>query len=29
VQNIEEFGPEACLRNLPSVLKGNYPRSGE
>lgn len=24
---IEELGPEAYLRNLLSILKGNYPRS--
>jgi hypothetical protein len=29
VQSIEELGPEAYLRNLLSVLKGNYPKSGE
>jgi hypothetical protein len=26
VRLIEEFGPEPYLRNLLSVLKGNYPR---
>ncbi len=29
VQSIGELGPEAYLRNLLSVLKGNYPRSGD
>jgi hypothetical protein len=24
---IGELGPEACLRNLLSILKGNYPRN--
>jgi hypothetical protein len=24
---ISELGPEACLRNLLAVLKGNYPRA--
>ena len=27
VKLVEELGPEAYLRNLLSVLKGNYPRS--
>jgi hypothetical protein len=27
VQSIEELGPETYLRNLLSVLKGNYPKS--
>ena len=29
VQSIEELGPEVYLRNLLSVLKGNYPKAGE
>jgi hypothetical protein len=28
VRSIEELGPEAYLRNLLSVLKGNSPKSG-
>jgi hypothetical protein len=27
VKTIEEIGPEAYLRNLLSILKGNYPKS--
>jgi hypothetical protein len=29
VKQIEDLGPEAYLRNLLSILKGNYPRTAE
>jgi hypothetical protein len=29
VKQIEDLGPEAYLRNLLSILKGNFPRSSE
>jgi hypothetical protein len=29
VQSIEQLGPEAYLRNLLNVLKGNYPKPEE
>jgi hypothetical protein len=27
IKQIEELGPEAYLRNLLSILKGNYPKA--